>query len=355
MDEEAVLGWDLGGAHVKVARIASRGAVERVIKLPCPLWQGMDHLEAAVKRALEALGHGRVRHAVTMTGELADIFPSRREGVRVIIHTLTGIVGRAPVEIYAGPDGLLTPRDALEHTAAVASANWHASAAWLAVHLPDALLVDLGSSTADLIAVHEGRVAARGRTDQQRLQHGELLYTGVTRTPVMALARRAPVAGTWAGVMAEHFATTADVHRLMGSLDEQADLFDTADGGAKTPEASARRLARMVGMDLEDGSTASWRDLADYFASCQLHELELACRQKLSRGLWAQAPPLVGAGSGAFLVQELARRLRLSYRTFPEAVGIGQLADAVVLDCVPALAVAMLRLLAESESGHAGG
>lgn len=342
MDEEAVLGWDLGGAHVKVARVSARGVPERVIRLPCPLWKGMEHLEAALKRALDALGHGRVRHAVTMTGELADIFPSRREGVRGIIHTLTGIVGRAPMEIYAGSQGLLTPADAFHCTGAVASANWHASAAWLATCLPDALLVDVGSTTTDLIAVHGGRVAARGSTDRERLQHGELLYTGVTRTAVMALARRAPVAGAWMGVMAEHFATTADVHRLTGALDEQADLLDTADGTAKTCEASARRLARMMGMDLEDGSMRSWRDLADYFASCQLHELELACRQQLSRHLWTQAPELVGAGSGAFLVRELARRLELTYRTFPEAVGIAQFTDAAVLDCVPALAVAIL-------------
>ncbi|MFN2349460.1 MAG: hydantoinase/oxoprolinase family protein [Thioalkalivibrio sp.] len=342
MRDQATLGWDLGGAHVKVARIDAEGRLENAIKLACPLWQGMEHLEFAISRALDVLGHGTVHHAVTMTGELVDLFPGRSEGVRRILHTLTGMLGRSSVQVYAGYLGLITPTEALDCPDAVSSSNWHASAAWLAMHCSDALLIDVGSTTTDLIAVREGRVSTRGVSDCQRLKYQELIYTGVSRTPVMALARTAPVDGAWVGIMAEHFATTADVHRLTGMLDERVDLFPAADNGPKTQEGSARRLARMVGMDLQHAPQSTWHSLAEYFASCQVQSLEVACRLQLSQSLWADLPVLVGAGSGSFIANCLAQRLGLSYQSFPGAVGLQVPADATVLDCIPALAVAQL-------------
>ena len=76
----------------------------------------------------------------------------------------------------------------------------------------------------------------------------------------MALARRAPFAGHWVSLMAEHFATTADVYRLTGDLPEHADMLPSADHGAKNVAASARRLARMLGLDME---AADLPDLGD--------------------------------------------------------------------------------------------
>ena len=54
---------------------------------------------------------------------------------------------------------------------------------------PDALLIDVGSTTADVVPIVAGRVAATGRNDLERLQAGELVYTGVLRTNLAAIAR----------------------------------------------------------------------------------------------------------------------------------------------------------------------
>ena len=53
-------------------------------------------------------------------------------------------------------------------------------------------------------------------------------------------------------LMAEHFATTADVYRLTGELDERHDQHPSADGAEKTLPGSARRLARMIGRDARE-------------------------------------------------------------------------------------------------------
>lgn len=342
--EAAVLGWDLGGAHLKVVRWSNARGVEGALQLPCPLWRGEPHLEAAVAEALERLGAGVALHALTMTGELVDLYPGRAEGVRRLVALMAGRLPPESLRVYAGPEGFLAPAAAVVCTRLVASANWHASAALAARRLPAGLLVDVGSTTSDLLPFAGGRVLARGYTDHERQARGELIYAGVVRTPVMALCREAPVGGEWTGLAAEHFATTADVYRLTGELPEGADQHPAADGGEKSRAGSRRRLARMVGLDGEDAGAEDWAELAAYLRGRQLDRLERACRRLLSRGGLAPDAPLVGAGTGRFLVRRLAGRLERPWVDFGTLLPLGG-AGAAASDCAPAAAVAVLATL----------
>ena len=72
-----------------------------------------------------------------------------------------------------------------------------------------------------------------------------------------AVARRAPFRGAWTGLMKEHFATMADVHRILGDLPDGADLHAAADGRERSVPASRARLARMVGADAADTTEAA--------------------------------------------------------------------------------------------------
>ena len=132
-----------------------------------------------------------------MTGELCDAFPSRREGVAGLAAIAASHLAPASSSLYAGRAGFVELGEAASHAADIASANWHASAALLALELRDALFIDIGSTTADLIPIVAGRVAALGYSDAERLASGELVYTGMTRSFVMALASRAPFRGAW--------------------------------------------------------------------------------------------------------------------------------------------------------------
>ena len=58
--------------------------------------------------------------------------------------------------------------------------------------------------------------------------------------------------------MNEYFASSADVHRILGDLPEGADKMPTADGREKTVEASRARLARMIGHEADDADAPEW-------------------------------------------------------------------------------------------------
>jgi len=158
----------------------------------------------------------------------------------------------------------------------------------------------------------------------------------------MALTDRIPFAGQWIAPMAEHFATTADVYRLTGELPEGADQLPAADNGGKTVRDSARRLARMVGRDLESAPLDVWRHCARYLAEAQLWRLQQACERVLSRDGITERTPLVGAGVGMFVVEKLANRLGRPYRDFAGLVACTVQAREWVASCAPAVAVAVL-------------
>lgn len=336
------LGWDLGGAHVKAVLLDADGVAVQAIQTPCPLWRGMPHLQHALDAVLDTLALPVARHAVTMSGELADIFSSRDEGVQQLANAMIKRFGAQHVRIYAGRHGFVTEDDVSSHLADIASANWHASAAFLSSQIEHALLMDVGSTTSDLVLLHQGRAAVCACSDAERMRHAELLYTGVIRTPVMAVAHHVPFDGSWQGVAAEHFATMADVYRLTGDLPEGCDMAETADGAGKSLEDSARRLARMVGRDLPDASPSQWRRLALAIKSRQLRTLQQGVERALSRGLLPEDAPLLGAGAGRFLVRELARNMGMDYRDVADWVTAAPSVADWAVTCLPAYAVACL-------------
>jgi (4-(4-[2-(gamma-L-glutamylamino)ethyl]phenoxymethyl)furan-2-yl)methanamine synthase len=335
-----VIGWDIGGVHLKAAR-AESGRIVKAIQLAAPLRGGVECLAEAFDRAKAELGAAQ-QHVVTMTGELADTFSSRREGVACLAMLAARKLDGAPVSIYAGPAGYVRPAEAGERAGLVASANWHACASFVAGRCRDALFIDMGSTTTDVVPIIDGKVAARGYTDAQRLAEGELAYAGLVRSFIMACADRAPFKGSWTPLINENFANMADVYRILGSLPADADMMATADGREKTRKGSLARLARMVGADAADADDRAWTALAQWFAEIQMRSIMDAVMLVNSQHLLRLEAPVVGAGIGAHVVQEVARRIGRGYIAFDALVDAAPPARAAASRCAPAAALALM-------------
>jgi uncharacterized hydantoinase/oxoprolinase family protein len=117
--EVAQVGWDIGGAHVKVAALDPDGRVVAARQVPCPLWKGLDQLQGALWQALAALPSAAVGadQAATMTGELTDLFIDRQDGVERIVATLSHRFGAQKLRVFAGARGSRSRRKPFEHRA----------------------------------------------------------------------------------------------------------------------------------------------------------------------------------------------------------------------------------------------
>jgi probable H4MPT-linked C1 transfer pathway protein len=332
-----VAGFDVGGAHLKVTR-AEHGRVVAAQTVATPLWQGLDKLEAGF-REMEPIYRGAGLNAFTMTGELSDVFPSREAGVAGLLKK---IAERFPSEslVYAGPEGFVSIDAAANLTLDVASANWHATAALAARLAGDALLVDMGSTTTDIIALEAGAVANEGYTDAERLLTGELVYTGFTRTFLFGVASSAPVRGKLTPLMNEYFASIADVHRILGVLDEADDRHPSADGKEKTVAGSIARLARMIGRDAADLLPAEWRDVAAWFSERQLRMIHDAAFRVA--GKLAGDAPIVGAGTGRWQIRRLAERMERRFIDFADIIPADDAVRSAASSAAPASAMALL-------------
>ncbi|RTL86916.1 MAG: H4MPT-linked C1 transfer pathway protein [Hyphomicrobiales bacterium] len=338
----AIIGWDIGGAHVKAAR-AENGRLVAITQRACAPHLGLAHLEAPIRETLASLGPA-AQHRITMTAELSDAFEDRTHGVVSVAAIAAHEIG-GDILFYAGALGLVPRARVADAARSIASANWRASAELVARQCGEALFIDIGSTTTDLVPIHNGRVSALGDSDAERLCHGELAYAGFSRGAPQAYVKHAPVEGRWTPLVNEAFASMADVRRALGDLPEgesDADMSPTADGRPKTIAASRARLARLVGRDGLDLSAAQIEALADYFARAQLRAIEDQIALQASQGAVFAGAPFVGAGIGRALVARLANLQNRAYLDFADFLEAPNALAAASGNCAAAASLALL-------------
>lgn len=297
MNREApVIGIDIGGANTKLA-FADRSGIELHY---IPLWKD-TRLPQALQEMAVRIKPGKV--GVVITGELADCFPDKEQGVRFIVNAVDASF---PGAMYLNNHGDFSNLCHIKDLRSLAAANWMASAL-LAGKDTDCIFVDAGSTTTDLIPVKNCRPLA-GDTDLKRLGRHELLYRGMLRTNIAALMDRIELRGVQYRVASELFAQTGDAYLLLGYLKHEDYTCDTPDGEGKTPESAARRLARVVCADTTELEHEDIMNISGQIYRHQRDELSEALKI-LSRQHGIKK--VVGAGLGELLVREAARHAGL--------------------------------------------
>jgi hypothetical protein len=334
MSSDSVVGWDIGGVNTKIA-LVRRGAVLSAMQHPYEVQRRPDALGPLLRELAARIGASAgAPHAVTMTAELSQMFRTKREGVAFVLDAVTAVFGESAVRAYTVDGRFVSAGDARDAPLAVAASNWAATAHLVAIAHPDTILIDVGTTTTDIVPIVRGRVVAVGHTDPARLASGELVYTGVLRTPVEAIAHHVPLGRDLAGVSAEGFALAGDVHLWRGDLAAGDYTVPTPDGRPATREFTRERLARVVCADREMLDDAAISAIADALALAQVASLAGAIAR-----VRAREPSLRSAvvtGLGAFLATAAARQAGLDVVSLADDLG------AAGSRCAPAAAVALL-------------
>jgi (4-(4-[2-(gamma-L-glutamylamino)ethyl]phenoxymethyl)furan-2-yl)methanamine synthase len=299
-----ILALDIGGANIKQADGAGYAA-----SWPFELWKTPERLAKQLAKCLAAAPPAD-HLIVTMTGELCDCYKTKREGVQHIVDATIEAAGKTSVLFYQTTGQLVTAHEACEKYLLTAASNWHALATFAGRFCDGepGLLIDIGSTTTDIVPLIDGKEAARGRTDPERLLTGELVYTGVERSPVCAIVSHVPWRATDCPVAQEFFATSGDSYLLLGELGEDENDTNTADGKPFTCEAAHARLARMVCGDRELVSCEEAIGFAGAICEAQLDVLSRAFAQVAS-AMPAKPQAAILSGHGEFLARRLLDRV----------------------------------------------
>lgn len=303
------MGWlalDIGGANIKVADGQGYAAA-----YPFPLWRHADQLAHELRRVItEAPPSDHL--VATMTGELADCFETREAGVSAILAALQTAADGRHTRVYARDGSFITPLVAARRHTEVAAANWHALARFAGrfMELGMALLLDVGSTTCDVIPFRDGFPLHTGNSDTQRMISGEMLYTGVQRSPLCAISHAVPYRDHFCPLAHELFATTTDVYVILGDLPEDSAGHYTADGRPATKPFCRARLARAI---CADGDTFNHRDavaISQSVAETQAELLLAAIERVLQR--YDESPrSIMISGHGDFLARRALEQLGL--------------------------------------------
>ena len=307
-----VIGLDVGGANTKAAVVDGEGQ-PRTVSEPFELWREPEGLGGAIASVVGRLGLKGAPVALTTTAELVDVFASKREGVLSVLKAAEQALPGRRLKVMTTDGELVALAQARAAPLRCAAANWVATAMLVARSRPDAILVDCGGTTTDVIPIAAGEVAARGRTDVERLLHGELVYTGALRTNVAAVVSHVPIGGAPCPVSSELFAITADAHLLRGSLmPEQCTCTFPDDRGTSLPEVRSR-LARVVCADPEQLADGDLEAVA-----AAVHEAQVGSIASALERVAARVPAgteVIVVGVGAFLARAAAAGCRLPVRS----------------------------------------
>jgi (4-(4-[2-(gamma-L-glutamylamino)ethyl]phenoxymethyl)furan-2-yl)methanamine synthase len=325
-----VIGLDIGGVNTKA--VWRDGDALRTVLRPYDVVRDRAALAAVVRDVVAAIRSEPAELvALTMTAELSDEFATKREGVGLVVDAVEAAVGgRVRVLALTTEGELVSLAEARARPLDVAAANWVASALAVGARHPDALMLDVGSTTADVIPVAAGRVAAAGRSDLDRLLAGELVYTGALRTNLAAIAPRVPVRGGWCPVASELFTISGDVHLILGHLAPDAYTSPTPDGRPASVEGARARVARLVCADAEQLEAREIEAIAAYLHGEQVRQIEAAARMVSAR-FPGTAAPVVALGTGAFLAREVAERLGRPVVEMPWSAAEREVAPAAAL------------------------
>jgi probable H4MPT-linked C1 transfer pathway protein len=344
-----ILGWDIGAANIKAAVLApEQGKIKplRVASQPFEIWRRRDSLPEVLRSVYDDFGLDTLPDAmaVTMTAELSDVFATKREGVLFVLKCLDACFPESACYVF-GLSGEFVPlEEARKRPLDFAASNWLASAQWISGIYSDCLLVDVGSTTTDIIPIADSRVCTAGRTDTERLSSGELVFTGALRTNLAAIVQYVPIAGRFCRVASEYFAISGDIHLILGCLAPQDYSCTTPDGRPPSVDSSRGRLARLVCADTEALSAEEIDEMARYIHRQQIHQICQGMSQTLSRLPRLRNMPVLVMGMGAFLAEAAAARIGLEIRDLTKDFGKEQLA---VMPCIAAS-----HLLADSLKGE---
>ncbi|QDV24478.1 hydantoinase/oxoprolinase family protein [Aureliella helgolandensis] len=342
-----IVGADIGGANLKLSDTTGR-CVSRAF----PMWLEHQHLGQVVRNMLTAtdwINLEQVHLALTLTGELADCYATRRQGVKHIIESISSAVPTAGISVY-GVDGTwYSAEDACLSPWTVAASNWHALANWICKSQrfsPSTLhaIVDIGSTTTDIIPLVDAQIATTAQTDRQRMQLSQLVYTGMERTPLamvlseVSLAIDDPQVPIACPLMAERFATMDDVYLVLGLTPEQSHNCDTADGRPRDIQSATARLARMIGEDAETLSSELIGTLATQALDAQARRVAAALDTNLRAAGCVGSAKILLTGHGTALFRQAQVHSAFSIET----VALSDILSPEAARVAPALAAAQL-------------
>ena len=308
MTIKTYIGWDIGGSNTKISIIKSNRANSEVHEIE--LWN--DNGLSKLKKLVSEFGNNKsdTYHGVTLSGEMCDIFPSRKNGINTILSFFKKYSSNTL--IYSS-SGFLKLHKIREYKK-VASMNWYSIGEMISNKIDNCIIIDMGSTTTDFIMIKNNKIINKREDDFTGLNHDELLYTGFLRSPIYALTNEVRVNMISSKVIPENFSTMADVYQILNIIDIKYDYSSRADGRSKTILNSYKRVARSFGFDFNKNHKKIIEKLCQEIMNIHIAKIYRSLRIIIKKNSYKNNNvKIIGLGIGTNLIKKMVNKYDLSY------------------------------------------
>ena len=127
--------------------------------------------------------------------------------------------------------------------------NWHAIGILCEKKIENSIIIDFGTTTTDFLCIKDFQLKNKNFFDFDRINNKELLYKGITRTPVFGIKDQVTLNNKSYKIIPELFSDKSDIFRVKNILNKNIDIDKTADSSDKSLKKSMTRIARSFGFD----------------------------------------------------------------------------------------------------------
>ncbi|MFX0017259.1 MAG: hydantoinase/oxoprolinase family protein [Promethearchaeota archaeon] len=362
-----ILGLDIGGANTKAALIQCNNLkIQKSFSYVeyFPFWeQSLDQIPNLFKRISEKLlNKNQIRLkdldyiSITITAELSDAFQTKREGIEIIVSSLSKVFNRDKMFFINTNCEFIKIEKVKNDYLSIAAANWVSTSLFLGQFIQKCILIDAGSTTIDIIPILGAKPKTIGKTDIERLINHELIYTGGLRATIPSITHFVQYKGEKVRISFEKFALISDIHRILNNISEKEYINDTADNRGKSINHCYARLARMICMDIETITKDDLYKIANYIYEKQLEIIQLEISQFM-KSLYSRLPEfqnnsmfIITGLAADFLIKKALTRLGFNNIEYYET--ITDISDKISSSALAVAGALYYKLVNDMENGN---
>ncbi|NHI94146.1 MAG: hypothetical protein EAX96_16770 [Candidatus Lokiarchaeota archaeon] len=311
-----IIGWDIGGVNSKAALINYEKGKFKEINLCSKYFPIFKHRRNEFFDELREINTEIAKDekikimAVTITAELSDAFFNKKEGLNFIIKCFNECFPETDIFFLNNKGNFLSYNEISDKILTLAATNWIATAYLVSKNINNCLIIDIGSTTTDIIPILNGKLSTASLTDLDRLISGELVYTGLLRATIPSIIHNLEIKGKKSRISFEKFALMADIHLVLNHISEQEYTCETADDRPKNYLNSLARISRVVCADNEMLKEEEILNLAKQLYEAQVKIIKDAIEQVIEKYQAFQDRnfPIVVLGLGGKILGEIAAK-----------------------------------------------
>lgn len=289
------LGIDIGGAHFKIVGLDEKKSVCFSEYRKCYIWKGLENLRKEIDYTNSLNLQKDASCGITMTAELCDNFKSKKHGAIEISRLCKKL--NFNYSFYTNSQKIFS-KNMQKNYKNVISMNWHSIGRYFLTKFDNLMVVDFGSTTTDFICIKNSKIVNDGLEDFSRLTKKEMLYTGITRTPLFGLQHEISFRKKKYHIVPELFSNTSDIYRINNFIQKDFDIDDEADNGGKRTLESLLRISRSFCIDYEKNKRNLVYGLSKILIDNQVKKINLNINYLLKKKNLKKNTPILFTGIG---------------------------------------------------------